>query len=82
MGLKRILVIDDEEFCLTVMQQILFRAGVDIENRVDLCMSGYDAIQILEESIRAKATYVLIFTDFSMPQISGISTTKKIRQLY
>ena len=44
-------------------------------------MSGYDAIKILEDSIATGVTYQIIFTDFSMPQISGISTTKKIREL-
>lgn len=48
---KRILVIDDEEFCLTMMQQILFRVGVDVEHRVDFCMSGLEAIKHLEEAL-------------------------------
>ena len=34
-----------------MMQQILFRVGVDVEHRVDFCMSGLEAIKHLEESL-------------------------------
>ena len=54
---------------------------MDVEHRVDICMSGYDAIKIIEDSFTTGTTYKIIFTDFSMPKISGISTTKKIREI-
>ena len=41
---KRIMVIDDEEFCQTMMKSILFRVGIDVENRVDFCITGLEAV--------------------------------------
>ena len=41
---KRILVVDDEEFCISSMQAILFSQGIDIEYQCDFCITGKEAI--------------------------------------
>ena len=44
----RILCVDDEEFCLASMRAILLKIGVDVENRVDFCINGLEAIEMAE----------------------------------
>ena len=38
------MVVDDEEFCLTMMRTILFNCGINVEDRVDFFMSGEEAL--------------------------------------
>ena len=40
----RILLVDDEEFCLTGVKVILQCIGVDVESKVDMAMSGEEAL--------------------------------------
>ena len=40
----RILIVDDEEFCISSMNVILEHCGIDIENRVDYCITGMEAL--------------------------------------
>ena len=40
----RIMVIDDEEFCICSMKAILHKYNFDINYQVDYCMSGLEAI--------------------------------------
>ena len=37
-------MVDDEEFCLTVMRNLLFMQGIDTQTSVDFCMSGKEAL--------------------------------------
>jgi hypothetical protein len=37
---NRIMVVDDEEFCIASMKSMLFSAGVDTEHQVDFCITG------------------------------------------
>jgi CheY-like chemotaxis protein len=41
---SRVMVVDDEEFCIEAMKAMLFKAGVDIEFQVDFCISGQEAV--------------------------------------
>jgi CheY-like chemotaxis protein len=41
----RILVVDDEEFCISAMKAVLFSTGIDIEYQVDYCITGKEAIE-------------------------------------
>jgi CheY-like chemotaxis protein len=40
----RVMVVDDEEFCIEAMKAMLFRAGIDTEHQVDFCISGKEAL--------------------------------------
>ena len=42
---QRIMVVDDEEFCLTTLKSILFNLGIDTENKVDFCLTGLEAYE-------------------------------------
>ena len=74
------MVIDDEEFCLTMMKSILFRVGIDVEHRVDFCITGLEALKQIKESLAIGVKYKMIFTDFNMPVMSGIEATQRIRE--
>ena len=76
---NRILIIDDEEFCITALKQMLQISGVDVSKVVDSCLSGFKAIQMVEQAYANGCSYRLIFTDFSMPEIDGFETCRRIR---
>ena len=77
---KRIMVVDDEEFCISTMQIILQLAGVDTSMQVDFCISGEEALSCFTKAYANGFKYKLILTDFSMPVMDGIEATKLIRQ--
>jgi CheY-like chemotaxis protein len=43
---SRILVVDDEEFCLSSMKVMLNKLGIDTEKQVDFCMNGIEALEM------------------------------------
>ena len=45
--INRIMVIDDEEFCQTMMKTYLFKAGIDVDSRVDSCIQGLEALETI-----------------------------------
>lgn len=78
---NRILVIDDEEFCLTTMKQILYKLGIDVDGRVDFKITSQEALDQLHCAAKENISYQIIFTDFNMPVLNGIEMTKRIRKL-
>lgn len=77
---KRILVVDDEEFCISTMTILLGMSGVSLETQVDLCISGMEAYDHVVKAMEAGLGYKLIFMDFNMPGIDGIESTRMIRR--
>ena len=41
---NRILVVDDEEFCISAIQVLLTQLGINIETQVDFCITGQEAV--------------------------------------
>jgi len=41
---NRIMVVDDEEFCIASMKVVLGKAGIDVYSQVDFCITGLEAI--------------------------------------
>ena len=76
----RILVVDDEEFCLSSMRAILFSQGIDVDYQVDFCISGKEALDQLILTYENGMSYVMVFTDFNMPVMSGIESTIHMRE--
>ncbi|MBI2167372.1 MAG: response regulator [Candidatus Omnitrophica bacterium] len=69
---KKILLIDDEEIVLKSIAKLLIREGYE----VIACRSGTEAID------QAKSEAVdLIVCDVRMPQLNGIETVRRIRDL-
>lgn len=69
---KKILVIDDEELIIKSLKKLLEKNGFT----VFVAKSGQDALVMTEEE-----DFDLIVADIRMPQLDGIETIKKIRQL-
>ena len=73
------MVVDDEEFCIAAMKGMLKSSGIEISYHVDFCISGKEAIEKFIESYKMGCSYRLIFTDFQMPIMNGIDSTKRMR---
>ncbi|MCL2079303.1 MAG: ATP-binding protein [Oscillospiraceae bacterium] len=69
----KVLIVDDVRSNLFVAQGLLLPYELQIETAV----SGYEAI----EKISAGSTYDVIFMDHMMPQMDGIETTNKLREI-
>ena len=78
----RILVVDDEEFCLTGIKVILKCIGIDVAKRVDTAMSGVDALEIVKSAQVLDVRHTLIITDIQMPMMDGIQFTRGAREYY
>ena len=77
----RIMIIDDEEFCISAVKNMLLVLGIDVANQVDFCISGQDAINMLKERYSTGMNYKLILTDFKMPGMDGIEATRQMRKI-
>ena len=71
----RVLVVDDEEFCLSTLSTLLHKAGIDVTYQVDFCINGEEAVNIVTEAYNHDFRYKIIFTDFNMPIMDGIEST-------
>ena len=47
---KRILIVDDEEFCIAAMKSMMGLLGVDITNHVDFCFNGSEAVDTVKKA--------------------------------
>ncbi len=68
----RILVVDDTEMNLTVFKNLLKNTGISI----DTALSGTDAVTLSEVN-----SYDVLFIDHMMPDMDGIETLGRIREL-
>jgi len=69
----KVLIVDDVETNLYVAKGLLAPYGLTVET----VRSGFEAI----EKIKDDAVYDIIFMDHFMPEMDGIVTTKKLREL-
>ena len=54
---NRILISDDEEFCLNIMETMLQQAGIDSINRVDKCINGEEMVNYVQDSFENNIEY-------------------------
>jgi len=71
---RKILIVDDEKEIREVSQNLLERAGY----QVDVCENGEEALQLLDKG----ADYQLVLTDFDMPGINGLELIREIEKKY
>ena len=74
---KRILVIDDDVECAKSIPQIFKEIGVVAE----CCYSGADALDRVEVAKNEGIMYDAILVDWRMPNMDGLKTIQKLRQL-
>ena len=77
---NRILVVDDEEFCISSMRAVLHSLKINTDFQVDFCIHGKEALNQVKKTYENGMCYTLILTDFSMPVMDGIEATAKIRK--
>ena len=70
--MPRILLIDDDELVIRSLEKLLRKGGFEVEPVRD----GWEAIKRVE-----KMSFDLIVTDIRMPQLSGIDTIERIREI-
>lgn len=69
---KNILLIDDDKLILMTLKRLLIREGY----QVTTALNGQAALRKMEED-----GFDLIISDIKMPEMDGIETVKKIREL-
>ena len=75
-------MVDDEEFCISSIKSIMESAGIDVENKVDFCINGQEAVEQVKKSYSLRIDYFFVFTDFSMPVMDGIQLTRQLRHFF
>ncbi len=68
----RVLVVDDNSINLIIAQSVLEEYGIS----VDTAISGADAINMVQDY-----NYDIVFMDHMMPEMDGVETTIRIRNL-
>ena len=79
---KKILIIDDEEFCLNAMRNNLLFLKIDVDYQVNFCMNGQEALNLIKMANDAGIFYKVIFSDFNMPVMDGLETVVKVREMF
>jgi len=69
---KTILLIDDEDLVIKSIEKLLHKVGY----KVIVCRCGFEAIECTQ-----KENIDLIICDIRMPNLSGVDTIKKIREM-
>ena len=77
-GEMRILVVDDEELAAEHARIVLEEAGI----QADTCLSGQEALQMLEVHHIKQEPYNLVLLDWKMPEMDGLKTAAEIRKRY
>ena len=68
----RILVVDDTEMNLIVVQSLLEKTQIQI----DTCFSGMECLDMIKDT-----HYDIVFLDHMMPEMDGIETLKRAKEL-
>lgn len=73
----RVLVIDDDPVACEHARIVLEEVGI----ATDTCLGGQEALEVIRLSHARRQTYNLILVDLRMPDLDGIETTRKIREI-
>jgi CheY-like chemotaxis protein len=71
-------VVEDQEICISSILQLLQKCGVNIQQDVNVCINGKEALQKVKIKSADQEFYDLILMDFSMPILNGVEATKLI----
>ena len=74
----KVLIVDDEEIAAEHARVVLDEVGI----KADTCMSGIEALHMLEVAHTKHMPYNLVLLDWKMPEMDGIEAAKEIRKRY
>ena len=74
----RVLVVDDEEIAAEHARLVLEEVGI----QADTCLSGAEALQMLEAQHARHEGYNLVLLDWKMPGMDGLEVARRIRERY
>ena len=77
-GDMRVLVVDDEEIAAEHARIVLDEVGI----KADTCLSGEDALHMLEVAHTKHLPYNLVLLDWKMPGMDGLEVARQIRSRY
>ena len=72
-----VLIIDDDPVACEHAQLVLEKAGIGSE----ICLSGAEAVEMVKLHHARRAPYNLILVDWKMPDMDGVETTRRIREV-
>ena len=72
-----VLVVDDDPIACEHAQLVLQQVGIDC----DTALSGHEALRQVELHHARQTPYNLILVDWKMPEMDGLETTRRIRQV-
>ncbi|MBR1659909.1 MAG: response regulator, partial [Oscillospiraceae bacterium] len=74
----KVLIIDDDPVACEHAKLVLEEVGITS----DTCLSGAEALQMIELRHARRDAYNLILVDWKMPEQDGVAVTREIRRLY
>jgi len=74
----RVLVVDDEEIAAEHARVVLDEVGI----KSDTCLSGPEALHLMEIAHTKHAPYNLVLLDWKMPEMDGLEVARRIREKY
>ena len=72
-----VLIIDDDEVACEHAKLVLEKTGISAE----IALSGEEAIEMVRLRHARRTPYNLILVDWKMPEMDGVETTRKIREI-
>ena len=78
LGNLHVLVVDDDEITAEHSRMILDEVGI----RADVCARGEDALHMMELQHLKQSPYNLVLMDREMPGMSGLESTRLLREHY
>ena len=73
-----VLVVDDDSIACEHARLVLDEAGI----RSDTCLSGVEALHLLEVQHAKQKPYNLVLIDWRMPEMDGVELARRIRERY
>ncbi|MER1993865.1 MAG: response regulator, partial [Eubacteriales bacterium] len=74
----QVLVVDDEEIAAEHARLVLEEVGI----KADTCLSGPEALRMLELQHTKHSPYNLVLLDWRMPEMDGLEVAREIRKRY
>ncbi len=72
-----VLIVDDDPVACEHTRLVLEKAGI----RADICAAGAEAIEMVRLKHARREPYNLILVDWQMPEMDGVETTRRIREM-